>query len=69
MFQTFKEIVAGAATGNKSGDSGSYISQFRTFRAMVRTAEENKSEGSIANSIVFWIFVRVEKGLEFIKCR
>jgi len=67
MFQTFKKIVACAATGDKSRHFGRHISQFRTFRTMMRTAEENKSEGSIADSIIFWVFLRVEKGLELVE--
>ena len=52
------------ATGDKSRDLSCYISQLRTFRSVMWTAEEDQSEGSIANGGVLWIFMSIEKGLE-----
>jgi hypothetical protein len=66
MFQTFKKIIACAATGDKSRDFSCYISQLRTFRTTVRTAKENKPVSSVADSIIFWVFVSIEKGLELV---
>ena len=66
MFQTFKKIVACATIGDESCDFSRYISQLHTFRATVWTAEENKPEGRVANSIIFRVFVSIEKGLELV---
>lgn len=63
MFQALEKIIASAAIGDKSRHFSCYISQLRTFRTVVWTSEENKSEGGVTNSIILWIFVRVEKSL------
>lgn len=67
MFQTFKKIIACAATGDKSCDFSCYISQLRIFCTTVRTPKENKPEGSVANSVIFRVFVSIEKGLELVE--
>jgi hypothetical protein len=33
----------------------------------VWTTKENKPEGSVANSIISWVFVSIEKGLELVE--